>query len=85
MADQEKALDALVKTLDYFISCQKILHEFMNTQGQINEHVFNRLRALENEKNALKTSSPFHQVHAVLDAALPININSRIDKGESND
>ena len=43
----------------------------MNTQGQINDHLFNRLRVLENEKNALKTSSSFRQVHAVLDAALP--------------
>ena len=79
MADQEKALEALVKTLDSFISCQKILHEFMNTQGQINDHLFNRLRVLENEKNALKTSSSFRQVHAVLDAALPTKTPDEAD------
>ena len=64
MADQEKALEAMTKALEA-ITRSLDAYNFVKTQGQINDHVFNRLRALE------KTSSPFRQVHAVLDAALP--------------
>ena len=70
MADQEKALEAMTKALEA-ITRSLDAYNFVETQTQINDHVFNRLRALENEKNALKTSSSFRQVHAVLDAALP--------------
>ena len=70
MADQEKALEAMTKALEA-ITRSLDAYNFVKTQGQINDHLFNRLRVLENEKNALKTSSSFRQVHAVLDAALP--------------
>ena len=70
MADQEKALEAMTKALEA-ITRSLDAYNFVKTQGQINDHVFNRLRVLENEKNALKTSSPFTQTLTVLDAVFP--------------